>query len=267
MESLQPKTTPTTTTSTSHSTRTPSKPTCGWVFIGSSPNNDIDYIGTSLHVYTGNLLQVKVHDSKHDRVSTSSCAPPTLQGLHRQAHCTVVINQRHHAATFTSTATSTSPHSSSTSAKHRRCEATPATCLLPMKQNTPHRRAPTRRRQCITSDTDKADTTRPGTDEAKAAHLSELTRPDIFILERRQAEGIWLSIARATRVPLHPSTSSSSTVSSAPRMEKTRLEDDDHCSSLIGGGPWTRSTDVINREPSEAPRTKNTQSPKSFWPR
>lgn len=253
MESLQPKTTPTTTTSTSHSTRTPSKPTCGWVFIGSSPNNDIDYIGTSLHVYTGNLLQVKVHDSKHDRVSTSSCAPPTLQGLHRQAHCTVVINQRHHAATFTSTATSTSPHSSSTSAKHRRCEATPATCLLPMKQNTPHRRAPTRRRQCITSDTDKADTTRPGTDEAKAAHLSELTRPDIFILERRQAEGIWLSIARATRVPLHPSTSSSSTVSSAPRMEKTRLEDDDHCSSLIGGGPWTRSTDVINREPSEAP--------------
>lgn len=63
MESLQPKTTPTMTTSTSHSTRTPSTPTCGWVFIGSLSNNDINYIGTSLHVYTNNLLQVEAHDS------------------------------------------------------------------------------------------------------------------------------------------------------------------------------------------------------------
>jgi hypothetical protein len=43
-------------------------------------------------------------------------------------------------------------------------------------------RAPTRQRQAIQSDTDKADTTRPGTDEAKAAYLSGLTRPDIFII-------------------------------------------------------------------------------------
>jgi hypothetical protein len=42
--------------------------------------------------------------------------------------------------------------------------------------------APTRRRKAIKSDTDKADTTRPGTDKAKAAHLSELTRPDTFII-------------------------------------------------------------------------------------
>lgn len=51
-----------------------------------------------------------------------------------------------------------------------------------MKQNTPHCRALTRQRQCIPFDTDKADTIGPGTDEAKAAHLSELTRPDIFII-------------------------------------------------------------------------------------
>jgi hypothetical protein len=48
-------------------------------------------------------------------------------------------------------------------------------------------RATTRRRQDIKFDTDKPETTRPGTDEAKAAHLSELTRPDIFIIGHRQA--------------------------------------------------------------------------------
>jgi hypothetical protein len=35
-------------------------------------------------------------------------------------------------------------------------------------------------------------------------------------------------------------------------LEKMRLEDDDHCSSLIGGGPWARTLDVIKRELSEA---------------
>jgi hypothetical protein len=37
-------------------------------------------------------------------------------------------------------------------------------------------------RQVIPSDTDKADTTRPGTDKAKAAH--------IFIIGHRQAGGL-----------------------------------------------------------------------------
>ena len=44
--------------------------------------------------------------------------------------------------------------------------------------------------QVFKSDTDEADTIRPGTDEAKAAH--------IFITGHRQAEGIRLSIAGAT---------------------------------------------------------------------
>jgi hypothetical protein len=48
-------------------------------------------------------------------------------------------------------------------------------------------RAPSRRRQDIKFDTDKVDTTRPCTDEAKATHLSKLTRPDIFIIGHRQA--------------------------------------------------------------------------------
>jgi hypothetical protein len=84
-----------------------------------------------------------------------------------------------------------------------------------------------RQRQVIMSDTDKADTTRPGTDEAKAAH--------IFIIGHRQARGIRLSIAGATDVPLHPSIS-------PPHHHRhpgeDETEDDDHCSSLIGGGLW-----------------------------
>jgi len=37
------------------------------------------------------------------------------------------------------------------------------------------------------------------------------------------------------------------------KLEKTRLEDNDHCSSLIEGGSRLRLADVINRELSEAP--------------
>ena len=36
-------------------------------------------------------------------------------------------------------------------------------------------------------------------------------------------------------------------------LKKMRLEDDDHCSSLIGGGLWALPTDVIKRELFEAP--------------
>jgi hypothetical protein len=64
-------------------------------------------------------------------------------------------------------------------------------------------RAPTRRRQAIKSDTNKADNTRSDTDEAKDAHLYELTRPDIFIIGHRQAGDIWLNIAGATDLPLY----------------------------------------------------------------
>jgi hypothetical protein len=64
-------------------------------------------------------------------------------------------------------------------------------------------RAPTRRRQAIKFDTDEADTTRPGADEEKAAHLSELTRPGIFIIGHRQDGGIRLSIAGATDLLLY----------------------------------------------------------------
>ncbi|EMS51050.1 hypothetical protein TRIUR3_14836 [Triticum urartu] len=39
------------------------------------------------------------------------------------------------------------------------------------------------------SDTDEVDTTRPGTDEEKATHLSELMRPDIFIMDIDKPEG------------------------------------------------------------------------------
>ncbi|CAM0949669.1 unnamed protein product [Alopecurus aequalis] len=114
-------------------------------------------------------------------------------------------------------------------------------------------RAPTRRRQAIMSDTDEADTIRPGTDEAKAAHLSELTRPDIFIIGHRQAGGIRLSTVGATDVPLRLPLHHHLIIVYTAHLEKTRLEDDDHCSSLIGGGPRPCLADVINREPSEAP--------------
>lgn len=44
--------------------RMPTSPTYGLVFVGSSPNNDVDYIGMSLLVYTNSLLQLdQVHDS------------------------------------------------------------------------------------------------------------------------------------------------------------------------------------------------------------
>lgn len=99
------------------------------------------HVATRLHQQSTSSRSTRLQP---DRVSTSLCVPPTLQGLHQQVRCTVVIKQRHHAVTLTSTPTSTSPHSSSTSAKHRRGKATPTTCLLPRKQNTPHCRAPTR---------------------------------------------------------------------------------------------------------------------------
>lgn len=94
--------------------------------------------------------------------------------------------------------------------------------------------------------TDKADITTLGTDKVKATH--------IFIIGHRQAGGLWLSIAGATGVPLFPSTSPPHNTTIFTRnMEKTRLEDNDHCDSLIGGGPRLRLMDVINPEPSEAP--------------
>ncbi|CAM0881602.1 unnamed protein product [Alopecurus aequalis] len=114
-------------------------------------------------------------------------------------------------------------------------------------------RAPTRRSQDTMSDTDEADTTKPGTDEAKAAHLSELTRPDIFIIGHRQARGIQPSIAGATDVPLHLPLHHHLIINYIKCMEKTRLQDDDHGSSLIRGGLRPCLTDVINREPSGAP--------------
>ena len=88
-----------------------------------------------------------------------------------------------------------------------------------------------------TSDTDEADTTRPGTDEAKAANQSELARPDIYIIGHRQAGGAWLSIARRWmyRPAFHFTTIVASVYTKL--MEKTRLEDEDHCNSSIGGGP------------------------------
>ena len=98
------------------------------------------------------------------------------------------------------------PCTSPTSSKFRRGKATPPTCPFPMKQPISCR-APTRRRQDTMSDADEADTTRPGTDEAKATHLSELTRPDIFIIGHRQAGGIRQRIAGATDVPLRLSIS------------------------------------------------------------
>ena len=127
------------------------------------------------------------------------------RGLHRQA-CIIVIFKRHrHMVTLESTPTSTSTHFPNIVQVPTRRSHSP-TCLFPMKQPISCR-APTRRRQDTMSDADEADTTRPGTDEAKAAHLSELTRPDIFIIGHRQARGIRQRIAGATDVPLRLSIS------------------------------------------------------------
>ena len=126
------------------------------------------------------------------------------QGLHRRASIVVIFKHRCHVATLKSTPSSTSTHFPDIVQAPTRQSYTPSTFLFPMNQSISCQ-APTRRRQVIQSDTDKADTTRPGTDEAKAAHLSELTRPDIFIIGHQQAEGIQLSIAGATDVPLHSS--------------------------------------------------------------
>lgn len=101
------------------------------------------------------------------------------------------------------------------------------------------------------SDTNEADTTRPGTDEAKATHLSELTKPDIFIIGHRQAGGILQALSK--RGMYRSTLLIIISIIYTDHLKKTRLEDDDHCSSLIGGGPRLRLTDVINREPSEAP--------------
>ena len=144
------------------------------------------------------------------QASGRSCTPPWPQDLHRQVHMPSLSS---HAAP-TSKSTSTSAPTLFTN------------IVL----------APTRRSYSTDmSFSDEANHFLPGTDEAKAshhvrhrrgghhqaryrrgeaAHLSELTRPDIFIIGHRQAGGIRLSIAGATDVPLRLPfiiTSSSST--------------------------------------------------------
>ena len=123
-----------------------------------------------------------------------------------------------------STPTSTRTHIINIVLASERRSYTPPTCLYPMKQTTLD--MPTRQCQVIQFDTDKADITRPGTDEAKAAH--------IFIIGHRHGGGIWLSIAGAMGVSLSLSRRRHVITIYTNLIEKMRPEDDNHCSCLIG---------------------------------
>jgi hypothetical protein len=88
---------------------------------------------------------------------------------------------------------------------------------------------------------------RPPVWDDKAIHLHHRTS-----MSRRIRLSIVGAMDVPSRFPLHHHI----TIVYTKRMEKTRLEDDDHCSCLISGGPRRWLTNVINREPSVASWTR-----------